>query len=488
MKNSFRFVSAVLLLFNAEASSSLRAEEGVLSASTSDRKSEDGGSTQSSDLQEIERGCPYPEEMADDSFHCYNEDDKTFGKNCPNTHTRRIKEVFQYSQEREKNLNIREILEFPVSSLFDKSELIMGAESYELLDAHHIECLMRNGAGEEKKMLDLEDKGDLKETLKNAGIEPEHITEVYHISYCPKMELTDGKCAKNSNTASHNSKKYDREEFKETMRQICEDDSKTSFIIKPTHLSWSAGLKIVSNKDRKCEQEGFIQEVVDHVEQNILVKENRESDKHLTKLDAGFTIEELFSSGEKSTRPLEAKVQVLFGKVFEIFFVGMDPRGCTSGCGSWTIYPGETVRGWDFKGILSEEAGERDLMHSLVMKNYYEKIVNIAEKFARHVGADWTRVDMFLGGFGSTPIIKVNEVENVSGYKFPYSTMYIGNAWREAYMHRLTTPKTDGVTCTTLEDRTNGAKTSKYWNEWFASLIKMRDAFELDAPPPASAL
>ena len=99
--------------------------------------------------------------------------------------------------------------------------------------------------------------------------------------------------------------KYDREKFMESMREICEDESKTSFIIKPTHLSWSAGLKIVPNKEEKCKQEDFIQEVVKHVEQNILVKENRESDKHLTKLDAGFTIEELFSSGGTSMRPLE---------------------------------------------------------------------------------------------------------------------------------------------------------------------------------------
>ena len=113
-------------------------------------------------------------------------------------------------------------------------------------------------------------------------------------------------------------------------------------------------------------------------------------------------------------------------------------------------------------------------MHQLVMEHYYEKIVEIAEKFAQKVGADWTRVDMFLGGFGSTPIIKVNEVENVSGYKFPYSTTYIGNAWRDAYMHRLIQTKDRKIT-------------SKHWNEWFASLIKMRDAFKLDAPPPASS-
>jgi len=481
MKNYLRFCSAVLLIVTGlalrvdradpdPAPKNLRAEEGVLSPTTSDYQSE-GGSGQSSVLQEIERGCPYPKEMSDDSFHCYNEDDKTFGSNCPDTHAKRIKEVFQYSQERK--VGVQKIQEFPLSTLFDKSEMIMGTESYELLDQHHIKCLMREGE-EEKLMLDLEDKGDLKMTLKKAGIEPEHITEVYHISYCPKMELSGGKCSQDSNTVSHNTMKYDREKFMESMKEICKDESKTSFIIKPTHLSWSAGLKIVPNKEEKCKQEDFIQEVVKHVEQNILVKENRESDKHLTKLDAGFTIEELFSSGGTSMRPLEAKVQVLFGKVFEIFFVGMDPRGCTSGCGSWTIYPGDKVRGWDFKGILSEEDGERDLMHQLVMEHYYEKIVEIAEKFAQKVGADWTRVDMFLGGFGSTPIIKVNEVENVSGYKFPYSTTYIGNAWRDAYMHRLIQTKDRKIT-------------SKHWNEWFASLIKMRDAFELDAPPPASS-
>ena len=249
---------------------------------------------------------------------------------------------------------------------------------------------------------------------------------------------------------------------------------------------------IVKNKNKKCEKpDEFIREVIDHVERNILVKRNRPSDKHLTKLDAGFTIEELFSSGGQSGRPLEAKVQVLFGKVIEIFFVGQDPRGCTTGCGSWTLFPpierDGTLRGWDFKGIISDPDGDRDSIHRQFMENYYSTVVDIAETFATKVGADWTRVDMFLGGFGtSTPIIKVNEVENVSGYKFPYSTTYIGNAWRDAYMHRLTAPEEDGAhaTCKRLKDRDLDS-TSRHWNEWFTSLIKMRDAFELDAPPPA---
>lgn len=248
---------------------------------------------------------------------------------------------------------------------------------------------------------------------------------------------------------------------------------------------------IVKNKNKKCEKpDEFIREVIDHVERNILVKRNRPSDKHLTKLDAGFTIEELFSSGGQSGRPLEAKVQVLFGKVIEIFFVGQDPRGCTNGCGSWTLFPpierDGTLRGWDFKGIISDPDGDRDSIHRQFMENYYSTVVEIAETFATKVGADWTRVDMFLGGFGtSTPIIKVNEVENVSGYKFPYSTTYIGNAWRDAYMHRLTAPEDAAPeTCKRLKDRDLDS-TSRHWNEWFTSLIKMRNAFELDAPPPA---
>ena len=121
------------------------------------------------------------------------------------------------------------------------------------------------------------------------------------------------------------------------------------------------------------------------------------------------------------------------------------------------------------RAILSEEDGERDLMHQLVMEHYYEKIVG-AEKFARDMSEQIGHgLTCFLEASVPTPIIKVNEVENVSGYKFPYSTTYIGNAWRDAYMHRLIQTKDRKIT-------------SKHWNEWFASLIKMRDAFELDAP------
>ena len=121
---------------------------------------------------------------------------------------------------------------------------------------------MREGE-EEKLMLDLEDKGDLKMTLKKAGIEPEHITEVYHISYCLKMELPGGKDCRFRNVFHPRciTMKYDREKFMESMKEICKDESKTSFIIKPTHLSWSAGLKIVSKKEEKCKQEDLFKKV-----------------------------------------------------------------------------------------------------------------------------------------------------------------------------------------------------------------------------------
>ena len=199
------------------------AEEGVLSASTSDRRS-DGGSTQSSDLQEIERGCPYPEEMADDSFIATTKTIKLSEKMPKHSHEKN-KGSFSIQSGERKELNIREILD-SVSSLFDKSELIKCQSLAELLDAHHIECSeKRRKRGKEN--LDLEDKGDLKETLKtlesNRSISRRCIS-----SYRPKMELSMANVLRIEHCLTI---RKIRSKSSKTMRQI-EDDSKTSFIIK----------------------------------------------------------------------------------------------------------------------------------------------------------------------------------------------------------------------------------------------------------------
>ena len=235
------YVYAVLLLLlvvNVDASASVTDGDGVLSPKNALRK---GAEQQTND--QTEERCPYnaPEmESNDDSFHCFNENDATYGSRCPKTHQERLAEAFRYSSERRSGLDKTQILQFEVSSLFDKSNLIMGQESYELLDKHHIDCLMRDGA-DEKLMLDLEDKGDLKDTLKKAGIPDEHVTDVYYMSYCPEMDMnSNGKCTKDSKRDSHNSLRYDRGQFESEMRRICDDAEISSFIIKPYVLSMIA--------------------------------------------------------------------------------------------------------------------------------------------------------------------------------------------------------------------------------------------------------
>eukprot|EP00939_MAST-03C_sp_MAST-3C-sp1_P000608 g608.t1 len=372
--------------------------------------------------------------------------------------------------------------------------MVVGGENYEMLDRYHIQCLMRDSPEAMGRMYSLEDKGELKVFAEKAfadlskgseygygdddkengseksaaaavSIAELPYTHVYYTAYCPNAQLsvTGHACQTPSSRSNHVS--YQRMEFVEVLRGFCDGKTVDNFIIKPTHLSWSAGIKAVKGWQEKCARAMTIEEdilaLARFAEENILTKANRASDAHLALLEPGLTVEELFQTGGHSKRPLEAKVELLFGKVYTVFFVGDDHRGCTVGAGAWNVYADRT--GWNLAGIIGVA---EDDVHDEYMKRFHDRVVNIAETFAAKAGADWTRVDLFLSGFGGGKVvIKLNEVENVSGYKFPHETAHIGNAWRDGYMQR------HGVRSVTPES----------WQRYVSNLLRMRDAFDLDA-------
>jgi hypothetical protein len=228
---------------------------------------------------------------------------------------------------------------------------------------------------------------------------------------------------------------WDPTAFGAAMSQLCEkgvDD----FIVKATHLAWGDGMKIVRGWSEQCKDSATLDKAVSdltkYVEDEVLGQVARDSDAHLQAMDPGVTVEELFKTGGNSARPMEAKVQCLWGKVYLMFFVGQDSRGCNSLSGSWSVYGDKT--GWDMKGMIGAGGGN-DEINQAFMDKAFDKVVKYAETFAQGIGADYTRVDFFLGTDSSgEPIIKLNEAETVSGAKYVYERLGMATVWRGGYL------------------------------------------------------
>lgn len=468
-------------------------------------------------------------QQGDNSYQCHSLSPNDAREGCHEIHKLRMLEAWNFANNHHTDyVRAAEQMDL-IHSLFDKSRMIAGAENYEMLDKYQIDCLMSDNRDSKELMFNLEDKGKLKEYAKEAfkggggdglsaaadadgdGLsaedadEDEYISKAYFTAYCDGDINEAGECIASwdikdveermlvesgaMTDEEHTEKKknqYSRSSLLAKLEEMC-NEGVEEFLVKPTHLSWSTGLlkqekfsEICNHfssqegaswdtknvKERMRRKETVFHGICEHVEERILKVRNRPSDKHLNKLPRGFTVEELFRTEGLSNRPIEAKVHVLFGKVYEIIFVGQDPRGCTVGTGAWAIFGDGT--GWHMNGKIG---GEMDAMHDAYMNRFHEKVVMLAEKFANHAKADWTRVDFFLSGFGlpgfesDVPVIKLNEIENVSGYKFMYERAHLGRAWREGYISR------DAI----------GLETS--YGNYYEMLTKQREAVDLDSIP-----
>jgi len=329
--------------------------------------------------------------------------------------------------------------DFPLKPLFDKTGKVRGDETYERLVQLHIEGLLH----EDVKFL--EDKLLLKDMAQKLGVPA---TTSYFGAH--KKEWDSGKKAV----------------FIETVKGFCKGGV-DNFMIKATHLSWSAGMKIVRNWQQVCG--GSLQEEVDkltaYIESDILGQLARETDAHLRNiLEPGVSVEELFRTGGASMIPLEAKVQVVWGKAYLVWIVGQDNRGCQSRSGAWHVYPDKS--GWDLKGIISKKGGSDEVSERIMSSSAWDTLITKAEAFARGVGADLMRVDFFIG-FPEDPqeelVIKLNECESVSGHPYWHERDGIADVWRDGYV---------------LSDRM--AMTSEQWTGYMDKTQELRDEVTLD--------
>jgi hypothetical protein len=227
-------------------------------------------------------------------------------------------------------------------------------------------------------------------------------------------------------------------------------------------------MKIVRNWKQACEGgslQGEIDKLSAYIEKDILGQLARETDAHLRDiLEPGVSVEELFRTGGASMIPLEAKVQVVWGKAYLVWIVGQDNRGCQSQSGAWHVYPDKS--GWDLKGIISKNGGNDEVSERIMSSSAWNTLLTKAEDFAKGVGADLMRVDFFLG-LPEDPKeeikVRLNECESVSGHPYWHERDGIGGVWRDGYV---------------LSDRM--AMTSEQWEATVETTQHLRDEVVLD--------
>jgi len=400
--------------------------------SRADRRTLEAGDLAVSKVQ-ARTQCPYGDADASRKagtipFNCHGFATPGGGSTCPALNAAKLKTVRAFQMKHHASF-MEGIGGYPLSPVFDKSEFIRGDETYEELVKLHIKGLVH------EEMKAFEDKILLKKFAERLKI--------------PTTAMHFGAHADD----------WDRDAFMARLKELCttEDD----FFIKATHLAWSKGQQIVRNWQETCKNnlDDKVAELADFVETSILNVQASPADEHLQLLTPGVTVESLFKTGGESTKPLEAKVQVLWGKVHHMFFFGEDDRGCKINVGSWQIYGDKT--GWDLQGIIHPRGGN-DALGDRILEEAFQPMVDYAERFSRSVEADFMRVDFFLrppdSPTGGDWVIEMNECESVSGMRHTFERQGIGAIWRDGYvMSRLamTETKYEKISNNTRADRDN---------------------------------
>jgi len=296
--------------------------------------------------------------------------------------------------------------DFEVAPLFSKVKDVRGDETYEEMDLYHIRGLKKDP----KTIQSIEDKISLKSLAQEVNMPT---TDLYYSAHKDTWDAT---------------------KFQNALKELC-SKKVDGFIIKPTHMSYSKGIKVVRDWQATCQTEASLQEklksLTDFTYKEALLPDaiHTVENAHLQGMPHGIVVEELFSSGGASTKPLEVKVQVLFGKVYDMWFMGIDHRGCHAYGGTWHVFGDKT--GWNLNGLMGEK---EDAASTLFMANFFDNVTHISEAFAKHVKADYTRVDFFLRMVGDDPTFKLNEVETVTGTWYEYGRQGLGDAWRDGYV------------------------------------------------------
>merc|ERR1711906_74440 len=129
----------------------------------------------------------------------------------------------------------------------------------------------------------------------------------------------------------------------------------------------------------------------------------------------GVIVEEIFRSGGASKRPLEAKALFVWGGLYEVFMIGEDARGCASTSGAGKIYG--NGNGWNLNGMLHEKD---DAQSQVFMQDWFPKVQDLGSMMVTHIGADG--------------LVKLNEIETVSGTWYEHERRELGDIWRDGYI------------------------------------------------------
>lgn len=370
--------------------------------------------------------CPYrPDDTPASSMYCYSQAFTTMStmprapaEACDDLSDKRVMAHTKFVAENYGSF-MDAAKAFPLAPLFDMKDLLVGDELYEGMLHNHIEVMKQPAAAA------IEDKIILKTTAASAGVPT---TEMYFGAH-----LGD----------------FDRAAFRKALLGTCERGVEALFF-KATHMAWSAGQKIVRKWQAECAStatlDAKIDELADYCVDEVLTLRNTDADSaHLAEaVVPGVIVEEIFQSGGLSTRPLEAKATFVWGKLYEVFMIGEDVRGCQSTSGSWKVYG--NGEGWNLNGMLHEKD---DASSAAFMADWFPQVKELGEKMATFIGADVTRVDFFLGEGG---VVKLNEVETVSGTWYEHERRELGDIWRDGYIMSGRLSVTEAKWRTRIED------------------------------------
>jgi len=343
--------------------------------------------------------CPYHAGDGSSMF-CARSVEPARGADCPELEFKRQR-VFTEFVSNSYHDFMESAKTFPLAPLFDKSEQLVGDELFESMMKLHVECM------KDPRGVAIEDKILLKRTAADAGVPT---TTMYFGAHVDD---------------------FDRRAFRSAMLDVCAQGVDALFF-KATHMAWSMGQRIVRGWQQTCKNEtsidATIDDLADWIVDDVFTLHNDDpSSAHLeASLKPGIIVEEIFQTGGESTKPLEAKALVLWGKVFDVWMMGMDERGCKMTSGTWKVYGNGD--GWNLNGLLHEKD---DAESDLFMQSFYPQVTSLAEKFAAHLGADVARVDFFIGEGG---VVKLNEVETVTGSWYEIERRELGDLWRDGYL------------------------------------------------------
>jgi len=314
------------------------------------------------------------------------------GDNTPGSNASVSRAVEAY-QEASEAAWLRAASSFAMSTDFEIRTPVEKIAAEKALDFKDVLDVMKAESKGKKTIQALGDKILLSQMLDNLGI-----------PQMPVLYATHGK--------------VDPEKVEALVRKLesSEEEDALDIVVKPTHLSSSAGALIFSKQSWYAEKWNATK-LVDHMNKFLAMQADASESEALRALKPGFVIQKRYRSGVDFHNPLELRIVTLWGKArIGIWWWGRD--GPPASRNTWLCrhprVPGKLgdQDGWE---VLHSHLGFNPGFNAAleIFKETMPALALAAEEVAAATGAPFLRSDFFVGSkqWG----IRLNEVAYGSG-------------------------------------------------------------------------